>query len=235
VIFARLADGRNKEILSPSCDSQWPATLVPLKSDPTSESGSRPRSRLGELPRTLGKFQLLSLLGEGAFGAVYKARDAELDRVRAVKVPRAGSFTSSVEEQRFLREARSAAQLTHPHIVPVHEIAYEDGMPFIVSEYIEGQTLACMLSECRPGVKESAELVARIADALDYAHHRGIVHRDVKPGNILLDADGVPHITDFGLAHRARPLTCRPSRRPASRARSMAARMSTALAWSSTN
>jgi WD40 repeat protein/tRNA A-37 threonylcarbamoyl transferase component Bud32 len=200
--FACLANGRNKEILSPWSGSDWPATLIPPSIDPPTESDSRTRRGTGGRARTLGKFQLLSLLGEGAFGAVYKARDAELDRIRAVKVPRAGSFTTTVEEQRFLREARSAAQLTHPHIVPVHEIAYEDGMPFIVSEYIEGQTLAHMLGERRPGVKESAELVAQIADALDYAHRRGIIHRDVKPGNILIDASGAPHITDFGLAHR---------------------------------
>jgi serine/threonine-protein kinase len=155
-----------------------------------------------DLPRMLGRFQLRELLGSGSFGAVYKAHDAELDRLVAVKVPRAGCFATPEEEARFLREARSAGRLTHPGIVPVHEIAYQDGLPFLVSDYIDGRTLAALLAERRPGFREAAELVAQIADALDYAHRQKIVHRDVTPRNILIDAGGRPHVTDFGLARR---------------------------------
>ncbi len=173
---------------------------------------------LPSLPRTLGKFQLLELLGQGAFGAVYRARDAELDRIVAIKLPRAGCFGSSQEQERFLREARSAAQLTHPGIVQVHEIGREGDLPYIVSDYIKGPTLAEMLVERRPSVTKAAELVAQVADALDYAHQHGVVHRDLKPANILLSGvsdpmgpigpispiglGSIPKLTDFGLARR---------------------------------
>src|SRR5262245_46825763 len=119
-------------------------------------------SRPADLPRTLGKFQLLELLGSGSFGAVHKARDAELGRVVAVKVPRAGCFATAEEEERFLREARSAAQLTHPGIVPVHEIARAGDLPCIVSEYVAGPSLAAMLAGRHPGFRESAELAAQV-------------------------------------------------------------------------
>ncbi len=154
------------------------------------------------LPGTIGKFTVLEQLGRGAFGTVYKARDPELQRLVAVKVPRAGSFATAEEEERFLREARAAAQLSHPGIVPVLEIAHDGGVPYIVSEYVEGLTLADVLTGRRPAFRESAELVAAVADALDYAHRRKIVHRDVKPSNLLIDHAGAPHVTDFGLARR---------------------------------
>jgi tRNA A-37 threonylcarbamoyl transferase component Bud32 len=154
------------------------------------------------LPKSVGRFEILEQLGQGAFGTVYKARDPELQRLVAVKVPRAGSFSSHEEEQRFLREARAAAQLSHPGIVPVLEIAHDRDLPFIVSEYIEGLTLADVLTGRRPSFRESAELVAHVAEALDYAHRRHIIHRDVKPSNLLLDSAGRPHVTDFGVARR---------------------------------
>jgi hypothetical protein len=154
------------------------------------------------LPRSVGKFEVLEQLGRGAFGTVYKARDPDLQRLVAVKVPRLGSFVTPEEEERFLREARAAAQLSHPGIVPVLEIAHDHGLPYIVSEYVEGLTLADVLTARRPGFREAAELVAVVADALDYAHRRQIVHRDVKPSNLLLDAAGRPRVTDFGLARR---------------------------------
>jgi WD40 repeat protein/tRNA A-37 threonylcarbamoyl transferase component Bud32 len=166
-----------------------------------------------DLPRTLGKFQLLQVLGEGSFGTVYKARDAELNRTVAIKVPRVGSFSSAETKERFLREARSAALLRHPHIVSVHEIAHDDGMPYIVSEFVDGQTLADLLLIRRPNFREAAELLARIADALDCAHRRHVIHRDVNPRNVLIErqtGEGdrlVPRVTDFGLAHREDNLT----------------------------
>jgi eukaryotic-like serine/threonine-protein kinase len=166
------------------------------------ESGTATELLSAELPRTLGRFQLLELLGRGSFGAVYKARDAELDRAVAIKVPRTGSFSGREEEERFLREARSAAQLIHPAIVQVHEIAYEGAMPYIVSDYVEGRTLSQLAADRRPSFHKVAELVARIADAVDYAHRRGVIHRDINPRNILIDAAGLPHVTDFGLARR---------------------------------
>jgi WD40 repeat protein/tRNA A-37 threonylcarbamoyl transferase component Bud32 len=150
----------------------------------------------------LGKFELIATVGHGAFGTVYKARDPELDRVVAVKVPRAGNLTSPQDLDRFLREARSVAQLRHPSIVSVHAIGHESGLPFLVSDFVQGVTLADVLSARRPGFRESAVLVAAVADALQYAHEHGVIHRDVKPSNIMIGADGAPFIMDFGLAKR---------------------------------
>src|SRR5262249_20190638 len=101
-----------------------------------------------------------------------------------------------------LREARSVAQLRHPGIVPVHEVGSHDGLPYLVSAFITGVTLADRLTADRPGPAEAARLLAAIADALQHAHGQGIVHRDVKPSNIMLDGDGSPHVMDFGLAKR---------------------------------
>ncbi len=155
-----------------------------------------------DLPRPLGRFTLLEMVGRGSFGAVYKARDSQLGRIVAVKVPRSSTFGSQEEEQRFLREARSAAHLRHPHIVQVHEVGHDGNVPFIVSDFIEGQTLAQAIATRRPSFRESAELVAEVAEALDYAHQCKVIHRDINPRNILLDLEGQPYVADFGLARR---------------------------------
>jgi serine/threonine protein kinase len=152
--------------------------------------------------RDLGRFELLDIVGVGAFGTVYKARDPELDRIVAIKVPRAGNLGSKDDADRFLREARSVAQLRHPSIVSVHEVGEVDQLPYLVSDFVQGVTLADLLSARRPGFRKAAELVAAVADALHYAHEQGVVHRDVKPSNILLDEKGDPHLMDFGLAKR---------------------------------
>jgi eukaryotic-like serine/threonine-protein kinase len=202
--------GAAGELPCPHCRNPVPLAepAAPRVTCPSCGSSFRLDPALGalvpaaELPRPLGRFQLLELLGCGSFGAVYKAHDPTLDRVVAVKLPRAGSFASPDEEARFLREARSAAQLAHPGIVQIHEVAYEGGLPAIVSDYVEGRTLAEALAERRPAFHEAAELVAQVADALDYAHQHKVVHRDISPRNVLLDAAGRPHVTDFGLARR---------------------------------
>jgi tetratricopeptide (TPR) repeat protein len=150
----------------------------------------------------LGKFLLQERLGAGACGAVYRALDTELQRTVAVKVPHAGALASAEERDRFLREARSAAQLRHPGIVAVHEVGEADGVCFLVSECVRGATLAERLAAGRPPYRESAALLAHVADALHYAHEQGVVHRDLKPANVLLADDGTPKIADFGLARR---------------------------------
>ncbi len=151
-------------------------------------------------PRRLGRFELLEVIGYGAFGTVYKARDPELDRLVAVKVPHPGE--SAAAAGRFLREARSAAQLRHPAIVPIHEAGEDQDTPFLVSELVAGATLADCLHSRRFGPAEAARLIATLADALDYAHTKGVIHRDVKPTNVMIDAAGEPHLLDFGLALR---------------------------------
>jgi serine/threonine protein kinase len=160
------------------------------------------RDSLGEKPSQLGKYELLEVVGRGAFGVVYRARDTELDRTLAIKVPRPGCLASPEETDRFLREARSAAQLQHPHIVPLHHVGESDGRCFLVYEFVEGITLAEQLTQGRLSFAQAAELLALTAEALDYAHRHGVIHRDLKPSNILLDDAGQPHVTDFGLAKR---------------------------------
>lgn len=151
----------------------------------------------------LGKFELLAELGSGSFGVVFRARDTDLDRLVAVKLLRAGRLASRADLDRFLREARSAAQLKHPGIVSLYEIGQTaEGASYLVEEFVEGLTLADRLEKSRFPPRQAAELVALVADALDYAHRHGVIHRDVKPSNILLDERGRPHLMDFGLAKR---------------------------------
>ncbi|MBN2129554.1 MAG: protein kinase [Sedimentisphaerales bacterium] len=152
-------------------------------------------------PRIIAHFELVEQLGVGAFGAVWKARDTQLDRAVAVKIPRRGRLTVEETEQ-FLREARAAAQLKHPNIVGVHEVGVEDGTVFIVSDLVEGLSLDAWLRANRPTSRQAAELCEKIANALHHAHERGVIHRDLKPANVMVDSTGEPHVMDFGLAKR---------------------------------
>jgi serine/threonine protein kinase len=138
-----------------------------------------------ELPR-LGSFELLEAVGQGAFGAVYRARDTALDRIVAVKVPRGGQWLTPADVDRFAREARSVAQLNHPGIVPVYEVGRGAPVPYIVSAFVQGVTLAQSLTERRYGFREAAHVAVQVAEALDHAHQHGVIHRDLKPSNIML-------------------------------------------------
>jgi serine/threonine protein kinase len=137
----------------------------------------------------------------GGFGTVWKARDTELDRTVAVKIPRRGQLRREEVDQ-FFREARSAAQLRHPNIVPVHEVGRDGETIFIVSDLIRGVSLSDWLSGATPETREIAQIMITVADALHHAHQKGVIHRDLKPSNILLDDSGQPHVMDFGLAKR---------------------------------
>lgn len=157
----------------------------------------------GEAPKQLGKFELLEELGIGSFGHVFRARDTELDRAVAIKILRAGRLASKEDVDRFLREARSAAQLKHPGIVSLYDTDQtEDGTWYLVEEFVPGSTLASRLSGERFAFHRAAEVIAETAEALAYAHEHGVIHRDIKPSNILLDLEGRPHLMDFGLAKR---------------------------------
>jgi hypothetical protein len=171
------------------------------QADVSIDPGRRLARKLAEGPCRLGRFELEAELGVGSFGYVFRARDTELNRTVALKVQRAGTFASDEDVQRFLREARSVAQLKHPAIVSLYDTGHtQDDVCFLVTEYVAGETLEKQLQTTRFDERTAAKLVAEIADALQYAHEHGVIHRDVKPSNILLDRDGRPHIMDFGLA-----------------------------------
>jgi serine/threonine protein kinase len=171
--------------------------------DVSLDSGRRLARMLGEGACRLGRFELEAELGVGSFGHVFRARDTELDRPVALKIQRAGSIISGETVERFHREARSVARLNHPGIVALYDTGTtEDGICFLVTELIEGNTLEAMLRRGPLDPRRAAQLIAQMADALQYAHDHGVIHRDIKPSNILIDNDGQPHITDFGLAKR---------------------------------
>ena len=207
-------DASLAEITCPSCDSQF--SLV----------GTATKSYHTDKLRKIGQFELIECVGTGGFGSVWKARDIELDRTVAVKVPRRGQLSPEEDEQ-FLREARAAAQLRHANIVSVHEVGRDNGSLYIVSDFVEGVTLADYLASQKPAIRDAVRMCVTIADALQHAHDAGVIHRDLKPSNILLerlarrdgtDENGVaftsaitsppsalpfiPYITDFGLARR---------------------------------
>ncbi len=155
------------------------------------------------IPTHVGRYRVRSLLGEGGFGTVYLVFDEQLERDVAVKVPHRRLVPGPEAAESYLAEARAAARLDHPNIVPVYDVGSCGEFPcFIVSKLIEGQTLAQRAREQWPSFAEAARLVTAVAMALHHAHLRGIVHRDIKPGNILIDTTGQPYVADFGLALR---------------------------------
>jgi predicted Ser/Thr protein kinase len=155
-----------------------------------------------ELPTRLGGYELLEELGRGGMGVVYRARQLGLDREVAVKMILRGQLATPSERERFRAEAEAAARLDHPHIVPVYEVGEAEGRPFFSMKYIAGRTLAQLLAEHPLPAHEAASILAVVSRAIHFAHENGVLHRDLKPSNILIDSDGVPHITDFGLAKR---------------------------------
>ena len=154
------------------------------------------------LPRRLGKFELREKLGSGSFGVVYRAWDTVMHREVAIKVPHPEAVAAKGDLRTFLREARNAVELRHPHIVAILDAGPIDGTDCVVRAYIEGITLAERLREGPFTPEESAALLSVVADAIEHAHQNGIIHRDLKPSNILLDLRGLPHVSDFGLAKR---------------------------------
>ena len=152
----------------------------------------------------LGKYEIKTEVGRGGMGAVYKGYDPTLDRHVAVKVLAPHLVWEQEFVERFLREARAAARLKHTNIVTIHDVGQEAGWYYFVMEYLEGPTLTTIVQERRDLPPDEALSILRpLADALDYAHQRGLVHRDVKPGNIIVGPTGLVTLTDFGIARAA--------------------------------
>lgn len=148
----------------------------------------------------LGRYELFERVGQGAFGTVYRAFDGTLNRVVALKIPRATRFASEADEERFFREASAIAQLDHPGIVRVFDVGRDEGIPYIVAEFIQGTVLSKRMEAGRFDFRDAADLVMQVAIAIDHAHRQGIIHRDLKPSNIIIDQDDRPRVLDFGLA-----------------------------------
>ncbi len=149
-----------------------------------------------------GNYEILGLVARGGMGVVYRARQMNLNRIVALKMILTGQLATSNEIQRFQTEAEAAAWLDHPSIVPIYETGEYNKLHYFSMGYVEGESLAKKLQSGPLAPAEAAAMVATIADAVQYAHEKGVIHRDLKPANILIDHDGKPHITDFGLARR---------------------------------
>ena len=173
-----------------------------IGSAPPAPAGPRHPSASQPEFQTVGRFLVRGKLGAGAFGTVYRAYDPNLNREVALKIPNPGAMDSPQRVERFLREAKAAANLRHPHIVPVFDAGHDGDRYYIASAFIDGKPLSDTIEERGTDFPRAARVVRELAEALAYAHEQGIVHRDVKPQNIMVDAHGHIHLMDFGLAAR---------------------------------
>ena len=154
------------------------------------------------MPGRIGRFEIRGMLGAGSCATVFRAFDPALEREVALKVPHPGSLRGEKAQARFQGEAKALARLRHPGIVPIYETGRFGELPYLATAFIAGLTLAEVLEAGPFGCSRAAEVTVELAEALGYAHGLGIVHRDVKPANILIEPGGGVHLTDFGLAHR---------------------------------
>jgi eukaryotic-like serine/threonine-protein kinase len=167
-----------------------------------SQPASRPQPHSKSPPVHVAGYEILKELGRGGMGVVYKARQKGLNRLVALKMVLAGAHAGEKQLARFHIEAEAVARLKHPNIVQIYEVGEHDGLPFFSLEYVDGGSLGDRIDDKPLPGRQAAELLSKLAHAMHEAHQHGIVHRDLKPANVLLTSDGVPKITDFGLAKR---------------------------------
>jgi eukaryotic-like serine/threonine-protein kinase len=217
LVFARDAGASSHSSNEPGSNLASASGPTELEYFPLSASGeqtvtvsrrpiAKPDLPVQPIPESFGRYTVVRLLGRGGFGSVYLARDGELGRLVAIKVPRPGLLSSPEQVQAFLDEARIAAGLVHPAIVAVYDVGRQgENDVFVVFEYVEGRNLASVLKGDRLSPTQFVKLMVTVAEAVHHAHKAGLVHRDIKPSNILIDQQDRPHIADFGLALSENP------------------------------
>jgi serine/threonine protein kinase len=191
LLAARIRDGA---LLS------TPTVVTPP--DKTVKSGTPAEATAGDKVRYFGDYELIEEIARGGMGVVWKARQVSLNRIVALKMILAGKFAGEDEVKRFRLEAEAAANLQHPNIVAIHEVGEHQGQHYFSMDYVEGQNLAELVRKAPLPATKAAQYIKNIAEAVQYAHQRGILHRDLKPSNVLVDTEGRVRITDFGLAKR---------------------------------
>jgi TolB-like protein/Tfp pilus assembly protein PilF len=197
VLEAAIGDaGDSSAVASAKADDRDSAKKANANVAPDNKKTARAAELLGEL----GDYELLDEVGRGGQGVVFRARQKSLNRTVALKVISLGQWASKAHLKRFRLEAEAAARLEHPGIVPIHEVGERDGSCYFSMKFVEGGQLDEVAKREPIPIRRAAELIATVARTVHYAHQHGILHRDIKPGNILLDRKGEPHLTDFGLA-----------------------------------